>query len=100
MEGDDIVGLYEQHSDRWVQARLRSPEFPERGWLDRFSTLVAVNGVVLDCGCGADEPIATHLVDEGFSIVGVDSSAAMVSKFQARLPRQLGLLRHAFLVPQ
>ena len=93
MEGDDIIGLYERHSDRWVQARLRSPELPEKGWLDRFSMLLPAHGVVLDCGCGAGEPIASYLVAEGFSVVGVDSSAAMISKFQARLPDQRAIVR-------
>lgn len=80
MNGDDTIGLYERHSDRWVQARLRIPELPEKVWLDQFSTLLPANGVVLDCGCGAGEPIATYLVDVGFSVVGVDPSTAMISK--------------------
>ena len=88
MGGEDILGLYERHADRWVQARLRSPEFYEKGWIDRFSALLPANGVVRDCGCGAGEPIATYLVAKGLFVVGVDSSAAMISKFRARLPDQ------------
>lgn len=68
------------------------PRFP-RVRLDRFSTLLPATGVVLDCGCGAGEPIATYLVREGFCIIGVDSSAAMIFKFQARLPDQRAVVR-------
>ena len=93
MEGDDIIGLYERHADRWVRARLRSPELAEKGWLDQFSTLLPAHGAVLDCGCGAGEPIATYLVGAGFSVVGVDSSTAMVGKFKARLPDQRAVVR-------
>jgi SAM-dependent methyltransferase len=60
----------------------------EKPWLDRFLALIPSAGSVLDCGCGAGEPIARYLTERGHPITGVDSSSAMVRMFLARLPNQ------------
>lgn len=87
-----IVDLYQRHAATWVEARLRERELYERAWLDRFTETIPAGGSVLDIGCGAGEPIAKYLSERGYAVTGVDSSAAMVAMFQARLPDQQALV--------
>ena len=88
IESEEIIALYERHADAWVQARLRESTLYERLWLDRFSALLPPAASILDCGCGAGEPIARYLTQCGYAVMGIDSSLAMVRMFQARLPGQ------------
>lgn len=88
VESEKVIDLYERRADAWVQARLLEATLYEKLWLDRFCALLPSDGSVLDCGCGAGEPIARYLSQGGYAVMGIDSSAAMVRMFQARLPRQ------------
>jgi SAM-dependent methyltransferase len=88
IESEHIVALYERHADAWVQARLLERTLYEKLWLDRFCALLPSAGSVLDCGCGAGEPVARYLNQCGYAVMGIDSSPAMVRMFQARLPGQ------------
>jgi SAM-dependent methyltransferase len=86
-DAERIIDLYERHAAAWVSARLREGRrLYERGWLDRFRALIPPDGSILDIGCGAGEPIAKYFSEHGYAVTGVDSSPAMVSMFQARLP--------------
>jgi SAM-dependent methyltransferase len=91
-ESDDIIALYERHAGAWVRARVLESVLYEKPWLERFCGLLPVGGSVLDCGCGAGEPIARYLSESGYAVLGVDSSAAMVGMFQERLPSQRALV--------
>jgi len=88
IESEDIMALYERHAGAWVQARLLESTLYEKPWLDRFCALRPSAASVLDCGCGAGEPIARYLTHCGHSVMGIDSSPAMVRMFQTRLPGQ------------
>jgi SAM-dependent methyltransferase len=79
-----IVGLYERHAQTWDARRGRS--LMEKPWLDAFASRLAPGAAVLDLGCGAGEPIAAHLVAEGFRVTGVDSAPTLVSLCRARFP--------------
>jgi SAM-dependent methyltransferase len=87
-ESENIITLYERHADAWVQARLLESTLYEKPWIDRFCALLSPGGSVLDCGCGAGEPIASYLMRCGYAVMGIDSSPAMVRMFQERLPGQ------------
>src|SRR5262249_60859548 len=53
---------------------------------------------VLDIGCGNGVPITEALVNAGHRVVGLDSSAGMLGRFQANLPGTAALraaARHA-----
>jgi trans-aconitate methyltransferase len=91
-ESESIISLYERRAEAWVQARLLESTLYEKPWLDRFRALIPSSGSVLDCGCGAGEPIARYLNECGHPITGIDSSAAMVRMFQAHLPNQHALV--------
>src|SRR4029078_10897245 len=41
---------------------------------------------VLDLGCGFGEPISRVLIEEGFSVFGVDASPRLVEAFRSRFP--------------
>jgi SAM-dependent methyltransferase len=81
---DAIIGLYERHAQRWDAVRGRS--LFERKWLDAFAAGLPDGGTVLDLGCGAGEPIARYLVEEGFRVWGVDSAPSLVALCRARFP--------------
>ena len=86
------MSVYERRAEAWVQARLLESTLYEKPWLDRFRALIPSGGSVLDCGCGAGEPIARYLNEHGHPITGVDSSPAMVRMFLARLPNQTAIV--------
>lgn len=84
MTHDAIVDLYERHARDFDRERSRSLQ--ERAWLERFATNLPIGATVLDVGCGMGEPIARYLIDRGFSVTGVDSSASMIAQCRARFP--------------
>jgi SAM-dependent methyltransferase len=79
-----VPALYERHARAFDAARDRS--LFEGGWLDRFSALVPAAGRVLDLGCGSGEPIAGHLIDRGFRVTGIDTSAGLIALCRGRFP--------------
>ena len=88
-EAGRIMGLYERHAHAWDAARGRSREgrpLMEKAWLDAFTALIPAGGSVLDLGCGSGQPIAAHLLAEGFRVTGVDGSPTLVSLCRERLP--------------
>jgi 2-polyprenyl-3-methyl-5-hydroxy-6-metoxy-1,4-benzoquinol methylase len=85
---DNIIDLYHRHANAWFGARLREAHLYERGWLEKFCGLICAGGSVLDIGCAAGEPVATFLIQHGYSVTGVDSSRAMIELFRKRLPDQ------------
>lgn len=58
----------------------------EKAWLDRFLDHVAPSGTVLDIGCGTAEPIARYIIEAGYRVTGIDSSASMIGLCRERLP--------------
>jgi len=82
----NIIRLYEQNAHQWD--RDRGKTVIEKPWLDRFLDLQPKNPEILDLGCGAAEPIARHLVENGCSVTGIDSATGMIDLCQKRLPDQ------------
>ena len=41
---------------------------------------------ILDLGCGSGVPISEALLQDGFTIYGVDASATLIAKFRERFP--------------
>jgi SAM-dependent methyltransferase len=81
---DSVIDLYERHAGAYDRDRSRS--LHEREWLDRFLDYLPEGGMVLDLGCGMGEPIARYLIDQGYSVVGLDASTSMIAMCQARFP--------------
>lgn len=83
---DEIIGLYERHAEAWDRIRIAALTL-EREWMERFVALLPSGGSVLDLGCGSGQPIACHLLERGFTVVGVDSSPTLISKCRSRFPK-------------
>ena len=79
-----VLDVYQRHGAAW--AELRATELVERGWLDRFTSLLPVGATILDIGCGSGRPIAVELVRRGCAVTGVDGSPTMLSLFRKNLP--------------
>ena len=83
---DEIIGLYERHAEAWDRNRI-ADLILEREWMERFVALLPSGGSVLDVGCGSGQPIARHLLERGFAVVGVDSSPTLISRCRSRFPK-------------
>jgi SAM-dependent methyltransferase len=82
---DRIIDLYERHAHDYVLDRGRQLG-SERAWLDRFTTLLPQGATILDLGCGSAEPIARHLIEQGFAVDGVDTSPTLIAFCRDRFP--------------
>jgi SAM-dependent methyltransferase len=81
----NTLAVYEASAERWDE--LRSQEFFEQGWIDRFVGALPAGAAVLYAGCGTGRPIAAYLLDRGYRVTGIDASRAMIDRARASLPR-------------
>jgi SAM-dependent methyltransferase len=85
-DADRIIGLYQRNALAFDGERSRA--LFEKGWLDRFLSLLPPQASVLDLGCGSGEPIARYVIERGHTVTGVDSAPAMIGLCQKRFPDQ------------
>jgi SAM-dependent methyltransferase len=76
--------VYERQAAGWD--RHRHKNLIERDWFDRFFARIVPGGPILDFGCGAGEPLAGHVLSNGFDLTGIDYSAPMLELAQERYP--------------
>ena len=81
--------VYERNAAAFDQQRYK--RLIERAWLDRFLDGGPAGGPILDLGCGAGEPIAAYLIEQGFRVTGFDVSQAMLDIAHARFPEHTWL---------
>lgn len=81
---NDVTSAYDRIAHWFDQTRTRS--LIELPYLAYLSEALRKGACVLDLGCGTGEPILRYLVDQGFEVLGVDGSAAMLAIAQARFP--------------
>lgn len=87
-----VIALYNRHVDVWENNRhSRLPE-GEQYWIDRFIQLLPATNEVLDLGCGTGLPIARFLGDHGLTVMGIDGSEQMISRFRLHNPAQTALV--------
>lgn len=84
---DRIIDHYERHALAW-DADRRSGTGTDRIWLERFADRLPPGASILDLGCGPGKPVAAYMVERGFKVTGVDSSASMIGLSRERLPDQ------------
>ena len=82
-----IIGLYQRKAQDWIESRGRT-RLIEKPWLDRFQALLPPAAPILDLGCGSAAPMAAYLIELGHSIVGVDSSPAMIDVCRKHFSRR------------
>jgi len=80
-----VIESYNRHADAWCE--LRSQSLFERAWLDRFLDVLPPDPHILDLGCGAGQPIAQYLLQQGATITGVDGAANLIDKARAKMPQ-------------
>jgi 2-polyprenyl-3-methyl-5-hydroxy-6-metoxy-1,4-benzoquinol methylase len=75
---------YEGIAEAFTRARTLSigPRVV-RKWAKRLPS----GASVLDIGCGNGVPISEALLQEGFTVYGVDASQTLVAKFRERFPK-------------
>lgn len=86
---DYLPIIYKRYAKAWRKLRSESP-FVEKAWLDRFISLIPqseesnnhtnnrTKSEILDLGCGDGYPIAHYLIEEGYSVTGVDITKAFI----------------------
>ena len=83
LEPDPLANPYDLVAEEFARARSA---FRERGYVEAFAALAAPGAEILDLGCGTGAPIARHLLDRGFRVTCVDSSAAMLAHARLNCP--------------
>ncbi len=84
---DRIIDLYERHAFDYAADRGRVC-WNESAWLERFTALLPRGATILDIGCGSGEPIARYLIDQGFTVEGVDTSPTLITLCRERFPQR------------
>jgi len=84
------IAVYEKHARRWDKHRSRL--LREKAWLKKFTQSLPSGASILDAGCGAGEPISRFLIEQGFSVTGIDSSESMIGICTARFPKEAWLV--------
>ena len=82
----NIIEIYKKHARAWTE--LRGDFLYEKAWLDLFLTLIPAHSTLLDLGCGSGKPIADYLIQQGHTLIGVDSSDVMIAMAQKNFPKQ------------
>ena len=83
--------IYETNANEFDQQRNKS--LFEKQWLDKFISFIPRGGSILDLGCGSGEPVSSYLVNQGYSITGIDFATNMLSLARKRLPEQRWVLQ-------
>lgn len=76
LEINTIGQKYDQIAQSFRQIRKQFQT--EKKYLDIFMGYLPKNGLILDLGCGCGTPIDSYLVKNGFDVVGMDDSEAML----------------------
>lgn len=87
----DTQRVYQTHAAEFEQGRNKS--LFEKPWLDRFHAGFSSGAEVLDLGCGGGGVIATHLIQQGFRLTGVDFAPSMIEIAQNRHPDHTWLVQ-------
>jgi 2-polyprenyl-3-methyl-5-hydroxy-6-metoxy-1,4-benzoquinol methylase len=77
---------YEDHAATFIRCRSKGIDGVGASSVRRWASSLLPNATVLDVGCGAGDPISKALVDEGFTVYGIDASPSMVQIFKQAFP--------------
>jgi len=78
---------YDLIAEEWHKNHIRDAR-AERTlvYVDRVLDGLPPQAKVLDLGCGTGNPIARHIIDRGFRVVGIDQSQQMLAIAQHVIP--------------
>ena len=80
---EDKSNGYEEAADRFVSAR--NPDIG-RAPVSEWCRQLPESASVLDLGCGHGVPISQVLIEQGFTVFGVDASPTLLAAFHRRFP--------------
>jgi len=74
-----------------VAARFMSARNPRIGAaiIREWSHAASTRSAILDLGCGHGVPISQTLIEEGFTVFGVDASRTLIEAFRRRFPNAM-----------
>jgi cyclopropane fatty-acyl-phospholipid synthase-like methyltransferase len=78
---------YDKIAEQW-HANFRGQAYVDRvlGYVDTILAGLPPGAKVLDLGCGTGNPIAKHMVEGGFRVVGVDQSNELLNIAKTVVP--------------
>lgn len=79
---------YDYIAEQW-HSNLRGQKYIDRtlGYVDKVLEDLPPQAKVLDLGCGTGNPIAKHIVERGFQIVGIDQSKELLKIAETVVPK-------------
>ena len=80
---DVVRSGYNRLGNRYTAEREKADNWKE---VNAFTSLLPANGRVLDAGSGTGIPVARHLVQAGFEVVGIDFSKTMIAVARENVP--------------
>jgi SAM-dependent methyltransferase len=82
-----IQNSYDHIAEQW-HANFRGQAYVDRtlGYVDKILEGLPAGAKVLDLGCGTGNPIAKHIVERGFCVVGVDQSKKLLEIARTVVP--------------
>lgn len=70
-------GVYDRNAKLWDQQRPKN--LFEKCWLEKFAACLPTEGRILDLGCGSGDPVGAFFLEQGFELLGIDYSEAMIA---------------------
>lgn len=82
-----LQNSYDKIAGKW-HANSRGQEYVERtlNYVDKILENLPPNAKILDLGCGTGKPVAKHIIERGFRVVGVDQSAGLLKIAKTVVP--------------
>ena len=77
---------YEDHATTFIRCRSKGIDGVGAPSVRNWAKSLPLNATVLDIGCGIGLPISKALVDEDFTVYGIDASSFMVQIFSQNFP--------------
>lgn len=82
----DTLNVYSRQAKIWDEERAQS-SFSEVTWINKLLGHLPTNGKVLDIGCGGGVPVSQYVLENGFSVVGIDTSQELLELSRSRFPK-------------
>src|SRR4051812_30842612 len=82
-----VKNSYDFIAEQWHK-NFRGQTYVDRtlGYVDRILEGLPPQAKILDLGCGTGKPIAQHIVERGYSVVGVDQSGKLLEIAKTVVP--------------
>lgn len=59
----------------------------EQNYLDAFLAGLPLSSAILDAGCGTGRPMAEYVIEQGYTVTGIDQSARLLALARQRFPQ-------------